>query len=252
MSLKKILFFIILLLPFVVAAEERGEVVAENIKYYKTVTILNNSDVMRSSNLGEMSSITTEISKLEYDSVPEDEPATEISPYTNISVETTYKKLSITISKFGDLYLYKAVLTWKKIPSTRSYDIMGVGYNASVKPYSSIYLKQDYCTSSSSCYESTSFYSKIGDNGAGAMFYLPTGTLTSLKQTLEVEVTKTNSNATITSQLAVGDYSHATSSISYSNAKKFSVDTGGINLQSSIEDYYDSIEYASATWSGTW
>lgn len=248
--MKKILFFVLLLVPFLVFAEnDHEEIVAENIKYYKTVTILNNSNVMKTANLGEMSSITTEISKLEYDSVPDEEVA---SPYANVGVETTYKKLSITISKFGSLYLYRAILDWKRIPSTRSYDIMGIGYYASVKPYSTIYLKQNYCTSSSSCYETTSFYQKVGANGAGAMFYLPSGTLTSLKQTLEVEVTKTNSSSTIVSQLAIGDYSHATSSISYSNAKKFSVDTGGIRLESSIENYYDSIGYASATWNGTW
>ena len=84
------------------------------------------------------------------------------------------------------------------------------------------------------------------------MFYLPSGSLSSLKQTLEVEVEKTNSSSTIVEQVAVGDYSHATSSISYSNAKKFYVDVGGINLDSSIEGYYDSISAARATWTGTW
>lgn len=255
MSLKKMLFFVLLLFPILVAAaEDEGEVVAIAEKYYKTVTILNNSEVMRAANLGEMSSITTEITKFEYDSAQVEESSNNNIRSNVISetTETTYKKLTTTISQYADLYLYKSVLTWKNIPSTRSYDIMGIGFYASVKVFGSIYLKQDYCTSDDSCFESTSFYNEVGDNGAGAMFYLPSGSLSSLKQTLEVEVEKTNSSSTIVTQVAVGDYSHATSSISYSNAKKFYVDVGGINLDSSIEGYYDSISAARATWTGTW
>ena len=120
MSLKKMLFFVLLLFPILVAAaEDEGEIVAIAEKYYKTVTILNNSEVMRAANLGEMSSITTEITKFEYDSaqVEENSNTNTRSNIINGTIETTYKKLRTTISQYADLYLYKSVLTWKNIPS---------------------------------------------------------------------------------------------------------------------------------------
>ena len=40
--------------------------------------------------------------------------------------------------------------------------------------------------------------------------------------------------------------------ISYDNARKYVVSSGGIILNSSITNYYDSINTANATWSGTW
>ena len=42
------------------------EVVAETTKYYKTVTVISRSDLMIKANLGEISSITTEVTKEEY------------------------------------------------------------------------------------------------------------------------------------------------------------------------------------------
>ena len=46
---------------------EEKEVVAQTTKYYKTVTIYNNSGVLRNANMGEMSSLTTEVTKEEFD-----------------------------------------------------------------------------------------------------------------------------------------------------------------------------------------
>ena len=255
MSFKKIILLLILLIPIFVSAEEdEGRIVASEEKYYKTVTILNNSSVLQRANLGEMSSITTEITKEEYDNAPVENysNARTTDDYTDATIETTYKKMKATIREFYGAYRYKNVLTWKNIPSTRSYDIIALGYYASVQPVANIYFEQDYCTSSSSCYTGSSYYEYIGTNGSAALFYLPSGTLTSLEQSLRVDMEKTNSSSTIVSQVAVADYSHATSSISYSNAKKFTVDTGGIRLNDSITGYYDAIGVARASWEGEW
>ena len=256
MSLKKIILCLILLVPIFVSAEEdEGRIVAEEEKYYKTVTVLNNSSVLQRANLGEMSSITTEITKFEYDSAPVENyngNARSTGESTDITIQTTYKKMKSTIREYYGAYRYKNVLTWKNIPSTRSYDIIALGYYASVKPIDSVFFEQDYCTSSDSCYTSSSYYEYNGANGSAAVFYLPSGTLTSLEQSLRIDMEKTNSSSTIVSQVAAADYSHATSSISYSNAKKFTVDTGGIRLNDSIESYYDSIGVARASWEGEW
>lgn len=256
MKLKsKLILFMLLILPITVSAEtEDGTIVAEKEKYYKTVTILSNSDVMMRANLGEVSSITTEVTKEEYDNFdPNENSNISTKGYVDSTIETNYKKLTTTIRNNGTYYYrYKAVLTWKNFPATRSYDIIGIGHYGSVKIADDVGFNQDYCMSNGNCYNGSPYYSKTGANGSGAVFYLPSGTLTSLKQTVQFDVEKTNESSTIIEQIAVGDYSHATSSISYANAKKFSVDTSGIYLESSILSYYDEINPATAEWTGTW
>lgn len=257
MAVKKyLLFTIMLLVPFIVSAEnEEMELVAENVKYYRTVTVLNNSEVMRNSNLGEVTSFTTEVTEEEYNSV-------DVDSYNNSNnsrgvseeiIETTYKKLHTTIYTHYSIYRYKATLDWKLIPSTRSYDIIGIGHYATVKISGEVDFLQSYCRSNraSDCYEGTTYYSKSGRNGSGAMFKIPSGTLTSVRQVVEFDVEK-NISGNVTSQLAVGDYSHATSSINIFDAENFSVDCSGIILDSAIEDHYDTIPSSDAYWTGTW
>lgn len=251
--------FIMLLIPFTVSAETE-EKVAEATRYYKTVTVLSNSNVMRNANLGEITSITTEITEEEYESVDSEvdinEVESNISPgstpnyYTSTTIETNYKKLKAEIYTGTNMFKYKVTLDWKKMPSTRSYDIIAIGYYATVRKATEVNLTQTYCLSSSECYETNGYYADSWTNGAAAVFKLPSGTLTSLKQEMQFYVEKVN--ATVYEQLAVGDYAHATSSISYAKAKLFTVDCAGINLDSSITSYYDSIAESYAEWEGTW
>lgn len=252
---KSILAFIILFITCMATVNAEAievddsvnEVVAETTKYYKTVTILNNSEIMTAANFGEMSSLTTEISKEEYDSVDVDG----ISPQA--SVTTTYKKLTSTMSKYSSYYYqYKATLEWKNMPATRSYDIIGIGYYASVKYASGATFKQNYCNSDGSCYtQNAGYYFYNGANGVGAMFYLPTSNITSLSQSLTILVEK-SSSGNLYEQICTADYSHAQKSISYANAKNFYVNSGGIKLDNSISSYYDAMSSASTTWTGTW
>lgn len=225
-----------------------NEVVAETTKYYKTVTILNNSEVMTAAGMGELSSFTTEITQEEYENADDDG----ISPQA--SVTTDYKKLTASISKYNSYYYkYNASLTWRNIPKTRSYDIIGIGYYGSVKLAGGIEYKQSYCNVDGNCYsDNAGYYNYRGANGYGAMFHLPSGSLTSLSQSISILVEKTNSSSTIIEQICAADYSHAQKTISYSNAKDFVVDSGGIQLGDNSYSYYDSIDTASAIWKGTW
>lgn len=248
-----VLFSILLLTPFFVKAETEERVkVAEDIKYFKTVTILSNSEVMRTGNLGEVSSLTTEITEEEYNSVDTSTDNT-ISPRGLISeaVETTYKRLATTMYSGTRLFTYETTLNWKLIPSTRSYDIIGIGHYATVRIDGNVRFWQNYCRSANQCYTSSTYYGPSYVNGAAAIFKVPTGTLTSLEQIIEIDVEKAVSS-TIYEQIAVGDYAHATSSISETNAQRLYVDCGGIRLDSSIEDYYDVIAETTATWTGSW
>lgn len=90
-----------------------------------------------------------------------------------------------------------------------------------------------------------------GANGVAAMFHLPSGTLSSLSQKIEVEMVKSNPSSTIIKQVCVADYSHAIQTITYSNAKNFIVDVGGITLKG-IDSYYDTMPAVRSTWTGTW
>lgn len=238
--MKKYLLLIILFLPFIVKAEN---IVAEDIKYYKTTTTLDDSAY---SVLGNTTiSYTEEITKEEYDTA-------DINTRNSTIIETAYKKLSVNIIAESDYFRYRAKLHWKNIPSRRSYDIMGIGHYASVKLGVSPDFYQEYCNVDGNCYTDQTHYRKISSGGFSVVFYLPSGSLSSLDQTLVGVMIKTTANLTVTNQLAVADYAHAQKSVSFNDAKKHTMSFGGLHLDSSISSKYDEIPYAEATWSGSW
>lgn len=248
-----LILLFILMCPFLVSAQEDEElvVVAQAVKYYKTTTVLSSSEVMRNAGLGETSSFTEEITEEEFNNAEQDPTVGPRISYDQ-TIETNYKRLTSEIIKNNTIYRYQATLFWKTIPSTRSYDIIGIGHYADVGESGGVVFIQDYCYGSSDCYDSTMYYSKTGANGSGATFNLPTGSVTYLEQTLYFDVEKVDSSDTIYYQEAAADYSHATRTISYANAKKFSLNLGGLVLNSSIESYYDTTPTATAVWEGTW
>lgn len=219
-------------------------IVSQTVKYYKTVS-RNNNILLSTSTDNNIDSYTVEISKEEY------ETANSSIQFNSAYVETTYKKLTSTILQNGSKYRYKAELNWKKFPSTRSYDIIGIGFYPSVKLSSTIYFNQYYCISGGNCYTLSKYTPQTFSSGIGASFKVPEGNLTTLKQTLYFDVEK-SSSATIIKQIAAADYSHATKTVSETNAKKYTVDTLSIDLDSSISGSYDAISTATATWNGSW
>ena len=238
-------FALTIMLPSLVMAQEVNdeEVLFETTKYYKTVT--NNSVCVAELNSICNDSITYEVTKEEYDNYVEPENRGSV-------IETTYKRLTSTISSVGsNYYRYKANLTWKNIPSKRSYDIIGIGFYQSVKVKNNdTYFSQDYCISGGSCYTLYTNYPQVFSAGAGTSFSLPSGTLSSLSSEFYFDVEK-NINATIIEQLAASDYAHATKTISLNNSKKYTVNSTGIALNG-VSSYYDAMTAAEAHWYGTW
>lgn len=101
------LIMILLLLPFITEAKELSNVdddklLIETTKYYKTT----NNYAFYKKELTVENSNTIEITKDEYDSF-------NVQNSKATTVETTYKKLTSSISKNGNFYRYKAKLTWK-------------------------------------------------------------------------------------------------------------------------------------------
>lgn len=228
---------------------EKEEILAETTKYYKTITKYDNLSInaYSSNTVNHSNSYSEEISKEEYDAAEE----STISTQESASVETNYKKMTTTIYQENGNYKLKNELNWKTMPSVRSFDIIGIGTNQSVKVAGGIMFNQYYCVSGGSCTTSYSHTPKIGSYGAGATFQLMTGGLSTLRITMYYTLSK-NTTATITGLDAYGDYSHATSSISHSDAQNYSVNLGGINLNSSISGKYDSIQSAHAYKSIYW
>ncbi len=234
-------------LPFFVKAEEISFSENDSVvvtKYYKTTTYHNN--VSLNSTSSGNNSITEEISKKEYDSVDD-----LVQPQGNASVEFNYRKLVSSITRKDNYYQYKAEVTWKTMPKVKSYDIIGIGFYKSVKVRNNqLYFTQEYCTSAGICYNSSTNYPQIFSSGAGTSFIIPQTKFISLKQTLYFYVEK-NTTSTITGQIAAGDYSHAESSISLANSKRYTVGPNGISLDG-VSSYYDEVNAARATWSGSW
>jgi len=242
-----LLFVFLTFLPNLLKAEETNDeklqVLSQTVKYYKTISNSNSSTINNYLDT-ENKTITIEITEEEYNNANVD-----VRPMNFI--ETTYKKLISTIYQNGSYYRYSATLTWKNIPSTRSYDIMGIGFYRSVKILNNnVYFYQDYCQTNGTCKRSSTYVPQVFDGGAGVSFKIPDENLTSLSQTIYFDVTK-NSTGTVVSQLAAADYAHATKTITMTNSKKYTVNSAGITLNG-ISSYYDSINTANTTWNGSW
>ena len=212
-------------------------------KYYKTTTIIQNGITTSSSEV---------ISKEQYELEKDATPVTR-SIYNGL-VTTDYKHMLMEMSQLNDVEMrLKITLTWLNIPSTRSNDIIGIGFEqAYVDINSSIYFQQNY-TNSSGSHSSVTSIKQTFNTGASAVFDLPNGTISALSSYMYYDVIKVDEDYTINNMDAGGDYAHATSTISETNALKHSVNhVSGIVLQSSIQDYYDGINVATASFIGTW
>ena len=253
-----VLLFIVFV-PTVVYAEETEDcdgcvLESETIKYFKTETYyddLVSTEKIVEALSGNAYSVTTEITEEEYEAV-DTSVSNIVQTRLSTTIETTYKKMTTQIYANGSTYRYKNKLLWKFIPSVRSYDVIGIGFYASVRPSGTPSFSQYYCNSSG-CTTSTSRITQIWSNGTSATFKLPSGTLTSLDQSFYFDVVKTNPNSTIIDQVAAGDYAHATTTVTSTNALKHEVvQTSGILFESSVIGSYDTISEAIVHWYGTW
>ena len=206
----------------------------QNQKYYKTVyTDLSGN------------SYSTEISKEEYDNQSGNAPRG--------TVTTSYKTMTSSLTRNSDnTFRYKVSLTWTNMPSTRSYDIIGVGFNNQVYISSLVNFAYYYCNSYNECTTSGLYYDKKTlSTGGSAVYKVPSGDLASLAATLYYDVSK-NTTSTLTELSMYGDYAHATTNITPDLYKNHTVNNNGLQLYSSISTKYDAIPYAQSSWIGTW
>lgn len=215
----------------------KSTLVVKDTKYYKTIyTGLD----------GE--SYSTEITKSEYENQSMIE--------THATVTTEYKTMVTNISQNDSGTIrYKVSVAWNKIPSTRSYDIIGIGFlDARIRISSLINFSYTYCMPDASCTTSGLYYDiKNTSTGAAKVYKLPTGDIRALSSVLYYDISKSDAYAstTIESLTMYGDYAHATKNIS-SGYDQYLINNNGLQLYSSIYDYYDGIPTARSIWTGTW
>ncbi len=166
-------------------------------------------------------------------------------------VNSIDKNTTISIISIDKGYRYKVTVEWNKMPSARSYDIIGIGIDPTVKIYSNLYFKINYCYSSSNCSNNGVFTQSVSSTGATGVFKLPSGSLSSMSAYLYFDIAK-NTDSTITKLNAYGDYAHAMKNISLDSARKHSINRGGISLDNSISNYYDNMTTATTSLNCSW
>lgn len=243
----------ILSLPNLVKAEElylnkdELEVVSQDTKYYKTVTTKNLFATYGTESQDEV--VTYEITKEEYDNF---HPATANGLRSIHSVETTYKQMVTTLYKNGDTFYAENYLNWKNFPSTRSYDIIGIGFSSNVKAVSQLQFNQEYCDMYGSCTNARNGNPFVFTYGAAMMFPLPTVELSRLNQTFWFDLGKNTTGSVIGFNL-FGDYAHAQQTVTFNQACQFEMDFDRISFNNTtVKNKYDEISSTSMSWSGTW
>ena len=217
---------------FIENKDSNANLVSKEQKYYKTIY----NDLSGNS-------YTIEVGKEEYDN----------QPMINLrgTVQTAYKTMITTISQNGSKYRYKVSLSWNNMPSTRSFDIIGIGFIDDVRIDSSVYFNYYWCNSSGTCQTQSYYYDKKNTNFGGAAVYDLPDNAYSLSSTLYYDVVKDTSE-TITYLEMCGDYSHATTNINVNNVSDYDIGIAGIELGYSLVGDYDAIPCAMATWHGSW
>ena len=205
-------------------------------KYYKTVYPTYGN------------SYTVEVSEEEYNNHTNNH-----EPELRTTVVTNYKTMVSTISQNGSKYRFHVSVLWTNMPSTRSYDIIAIGYsNSNMYISSSVYFNYVYARSDGSYTTSTLYYNKKSlSTGGSAAYKVPDGDLSALSANLYYDVSKNTSN-TITSIQSCGDYSHAITNIDVSNIANYNVGINGIALSTGLYGNYDAIPCALTTIGVSW
>lgn len=236
------------------AADSKEIVLDEKTTYTKTVSTYENVEWDKNGNVISADLIDSKI----YELTEEEYNNADISSTTitrgSTTVDTTYKKMTIYLLYENGSYRYKNQVNWKNFPAVRKYDIIGIGHYGDVTINGSASFLMEYTTVTGSYYTNAWHIHQNFTYGSSATFLLPLANLSSLTVTYSYYVQKVNSQSTIYSQGAFGDYSHGTdNSLILSEALNHVVNQNlGIVLDSSVYNKFDTMPEAATYWSGTW
>ncbi|MED3550124.1 hypothetical protein [Cytobacillus praedii] len=223
--------------------DTKGELVSSDIKYIKTIYPDEN-------NLDE--SITIELDKETFEAELEAELEAEENEMGTMAAKdeksTEYLLLETQIFsiEYGKKYQLRNTATWKKIPTTRRWDISGIGFGSQwqglpeTKYAKQMWTKCDTlnrCTDDYSDYGSSSSYWQTNATGYAHKMNLPDNEGTQYVRNISsyalFQVQKISSTSSVS---AYGHYSHQKKNLNISPA--FSV--SGTAISVSPSDHYDS------------
>ena len=230
-----------------------AEIVASKKNFVKTTTVLRNGIPVRSSEILTEEEIMNEVQEAKEQ--PRYSLQSVSGSYYNGVAYTDYKVIHTVIVNLNeDTMRYKLDTYWLEMPSQRSYDIMGIGVEASkVQVNSGIIFREDWWKTSGTSGYTTTCYPKTQSTGGSVMFPLPSDSINDLEQYMYFTVDKIPGVNTVTSLTATGDYAHATVSVTNSVYNYFSVNYfTGLVINSPYLNSYDEMDEAVANFVGTW
>ena len=208
-----------------------AELVAQSNKYYKIVTPMYGT------------SYVIEVSQNEY--------LNQSGNNLLGQVTTEYINEVSTISSNGSKYRYKNSVSWLNIPPNKSYDIIAIGFINSVYIDSYIYYKHSYADSSGTWHNSTLFYDKKNTSLGGSVVYKIPPELYGLSAMIYFDVSK-NTTDTLASITMCGDYAHSYDTVTQYQAANHVINSGGIQLDTSVYNLFEHIPCASTTAHVNW
>lgn len=163
------------------------------------------------------------------------------NPTRSTPYSTNYKTLNVTAIPYDSVnYAITLTLNWKKMPATRSYDVIALRFSNMAMSNGTQSGHQIY-TGGSVYYSYGGTNMKLASNGFGISMNLVNSTsINSLQCFISVNAAKTNSTSTI-----YGAYEHAKSNVTLAQSKDYTISSGGmghvINFSSSVWNYYDNM-----------
>ena len=192
---------------------------ANNTKYYKTIVPMYGM------------SYTVEITPFEYFNHGDAQILDTLTTY--------YRQQVSTIAQNGTKYRYKMTTAWLNWPPEASYDIMAIGFDTAVYISSNqVFFTYTYADQQGQYTTSSVYYDKKKTSTGGSVVYLMPSNVTSLTSTIYFDVKK-NVNYTLTYLTFCGDYAHATSNVTQTQAANHAISSGGIEHDPSVSPYYD-------------
>ncbi len=166
-----------------------------------------------------------------------------ISPILNsdgTSIETTAKKLNMVLAGATNWNFVTVTTTWKSIPATRSFDVIGsrgigLEYREGSQEGAQIYTTGGSIKRVSYAWNGTNI--KKFDNGFGISMNIVNDNITSLQAEIDFDVASTIAHPTV-----LASYQHAVAEVSLANSQNYTLEGGLGNVFTypySISQKYD-------------
>jgi hypothetical protein len=229
-------------------SEQKASILSQDeFDEYKNANIVSQDTIYQKAIYqdGELVS-SKEITEEEYNNAPDETTSCDIMPLSDDSgyYETTYKKLSVSLLDTTNYFKLLATLTWKKVPSCRSYDVFA--FRVINMSYSSVsgvqtYIKDSGYTNISYTTDSAGY--KAQSNGAGFSMNLKDDSdITGFVMTLTAVLNIKETDATYAH--AYTSYQHAQATVTRAQSMSYTLDISGLGnvvlfSSTTIQNHYD-------------